>query len=116
MHILDYHETFASVARYDTIKLLLAFATYNSWKIHQLDVKLAFLNGLLVEEIYIDQSDGFLVPGKEDKVYLLKKVLYGLKQTLRVWYERMDNHLIQLGFNKSQSKTTLYMKITMVKS
>jgi len=69
------------------------------------------LNGLLVEEIYIEQLDSFSILGKEDKAFLLKKALYGLKQALRASYERMDNHLIQLGFSKSQSEITLYMKI-----
>jgi len=71
-------------------------------------IKSTFLNGLLVEKIYIQQPYGFLIPGKENKVCLLKKALYGLKQAPRIWYERMDNHLIQLGFNRSQTETTLY--------
>jgi len=109
---VDYQETFAPVARYDTIKLILAFASHSSWQIHQLDVKSAFLNGLLAEEIYVEQPDGFSIPGKEDQVYLLTKALYGLKQAPRAWYERMDNHLIQLGFSRSQSEATLYVKVT----
>ena len=79
--------------------------------IHQLDVNSAFLNGLLAEEIYVEQPDGFSTPGKEDQVYLLTKALYGLKQAPRAWYERMDNHLIQLGFSRSQSEATLYVKV-----
>ncbi|KAH0667872.1 hypothetical protein KY285_029078 [Solanum tuberosum] len=109
---VDYQETFAPAARYDTIKLILAFASHSSWQIHQLDVKSAFLNGLLAEEIYVEQPDGFSIPGKEDQVYLLTKALYGLKQDPRAWYERMDNHLIQLGFSRSQSEATLYVKVT----
>ena len=77
---VDYQETFAPVARYDTIKLILAFASHSSWRIHQLDVKSAFLNGLLAEEIYVEQPDGFSTLGKEDQVYLLTKALYGLKK------------------------------------
>ena len=107
---VDYQETFSPVARYDTIKLLLAFATHNSWQIHQLDVKSAFLNGLLTEEIFVEQPDGFLIHGKENQVYLLKKALYGLKQAPRAWYERMDSHLMQLGFSRSQSEATLYAR------
>ena len=72
---------------------------------------MSFLNGLLAEEIYVEQPDGFSTPGKEDQVYLLTKALYGLKQAPRAWYERMDNHLIQLGFSRSQSEATLYVKV-----
>lgn len=107
---VDYQETFAPVARYDTIRLIIALAAHNSWQIHQLDVKSAFLNGFLVEEIFIEQPDGYLVPGKEDHVYLLKKALYGLKQAPRAWYDRLDSHLLQLDFYRSQSEATLYVK------
>ena len=69
------------------------------------------MNGLLDEEIYIEQPDGFSTPGKEDQVYLLTKTSYGLKQAPRAWYERMYNHLIQLGFSRSQSEATLYVKV-----
>lgn len=65
-----------------------------------MDVKSAFLNGLLQEEIYVEQPEGFNVPGHEDMIYLLKKVLYGLKQAPRAWYSRIDNHLLGLGFEK----------------
>ena len=72
---IDFEETFAPVARLDTIKLLFALAAQKQWKVHQLDVKSAFLNGFLKEEIYVEQPDGFKVQGKEDKVYKLKKAL-----------------------------------------
>jgi len=107
---VDYLETFALVARYDTIRLLIALATYNSWKIHQLDVKSAFLNGFLAKEIFVEQPDGYVVKDKEDHVYLLKKALYELKQAPRAWYDRMDTHLLQLGFSRSQNEATLYVK------
>ena len=107
---VDYQETFDYVARYDTIKLIFGFTSHCSWQIHQLDVKSAFLNCLLAEEIYVEQPDDFSMPGKEDHVFLLTKALYGLKQAPRAWYERMDNHLIQLGFSRSQSEATLYVK------
>lgn len=105
---VDYQETFAPVARYDTIRLLIALAASNSWQIHQLDVKSAFLNGFLAEEIFVEQPDGYVVQGKEDHVYLLQKALYGLKQAPRGWYDKMD--LMQLGFNRSQNEATLYVK------
>ena len=108
---VDYQEMFAPVARYDTIKLKLAFASHSSWHIHQLDVKSALLNSLLAKDIYVEKIDGFSTPRKKDQVYLLTKALYGLKQASRTWYERMDNHLIQLGFSRSQSEATLYVKV-----
>ncbi|KAG8492662.1 hypothetical protein CXB51_010306 [Gossypium anomalum] len=107
---LDYMETFAPVARLDTIRLLIALATQKQWKIHQLDVKSAFLNGFLEEEIYIDQPQGFVVSSKEQKVYKLKKALYGLKQAPRAWSTRIDSYLLSLGFERSISEPTLYVK------
>ncbi|WJZ88530.1 hypothetical protein VitviT2T_007819 [Vitis vinifera] len=80
---VDYQETFALVARYDTIRLLF---------------------------IYVEQPDGVVAPGKEDYVYLLRKALYGLKQAPRACYEIMDKHLTKLGFVRSQSEATLYVK------
>lgn len=73
-------DTFSPVARLDTIRLLLAIAAQMEWKVFQLDVKSAFLNGNLEEEIYVEQPSGFVKQGDEDKVYLLKRALYGLKQ------------------------------------
>ncbi|KAG8483480.1 hypothetical protein CXB51_023157 [Gossypium anomalum] len=107
---LDYMETFAPVARLDTIRLLVALAAQMEWKIHQLDVKSAFLNGYLEEEIYVEQPEGFKVPHKEDMVYRLKKALYGLKQAPRAWYSRIDSYLVGLGFERSLSEPTLYVK------
>nr|KYP62375.1 Retrovirus-related Pol polyprotein from transposon TNT 1-94 [Cajanus cajan] len=107
---VDFSETFAPVARLDTIRLLLALAAQKGWLIHQLDVKSAFLNGYLEEEIFVEQPEGFALQGQEDKVYLLKKALYGLKQAPRSWYSRIDAHLMSLGFVKSLSEYTLYIK------
>lgn len=107
---VDYSETFAPVARLDTIRLLLALSAQKGWKVFQLDVKSAFLNGVLQEEIYVEQPEGFVVQGEEDKVYLLKKALYGLKQAPKAWYSRIDEHLLSLGFTKSLSEATLYVK------
>ena len=79
-------------------------------RVYQLDVKSTFLNGYLQEEIYVEQPKGFVKEGEEDKVYLLKKALYSLKQASRSWYNRIDEHLMNLGFAKSLSKSTLYAK------
>ncbi|KAH9704279.1 hypothetical protein KPL70_011388 [Citrus sinensis] len=89
---VDFSETFAPVARLDTIRLLLALAAQKQWKIYQLD-----------------QPEGFVADLK--KVYLLKKALYGLKQAPRAWYSRIDDHLLNIGFNKSMSESTLYIQV-----
>ena len=108
---VDYTDTFSPVARLDTIRLLFALAAQNQWKIHQLDVKSAFLNGYLQEEIYIEQPEGFEVKGSEDKVFRLKKALYGLKQAPRAWYSRINEYLTDLGFYRSPIEQTLYVNI-----
>ncbi|CAL8999646.1 unnamed protein product [Prunus brigantina] len=107
---IDYNETFAPVARLDTIRTLIALAAKNSWKMYQLDVKSAFMNGVLQEKVYVEQPDGFIVQGEEDKVYKLHKALYGLKQALRAWYGEIDSYPVQCGFKKSTSEATLYVK------
>ena len=107
---VDYSDTFAPVARMDTIRLLLAVAAHKNWKVFQMDVKSAFLNDDLQEEIYVEQPVGFVVQGEEDKVYMLKKALYGLKQAPRAWYGRIDDYLTGFGFQKSLSESTLYVK------
>ena len=107
---VDYSDTFAPVARLETIKLLLAIAAQKGWKIFQLDVKSAFLNGVLEEEIYVEQPDGFVVQGEQNKVYKLKKALYSLKQAPRAWYSRINDYLLKFGFERSLSETTLYVK------
>ncbi|XP_012453211.1 uncharacterized protein LOC105775227 [Gossypium raimondii] len=112
----DYLETFAPVARLDTIRLLVALVAQKQWMIHQLDVKSAFLNGFLEEEIYVEQPQGFKVNGKEEMVYKLNKALYGLKQAPRAWYSRIDSYLTSLGFERSLSERTLYVKSTNAKT
>ena len=90
--------------------MLLAIAAQKQWKIDQLDVKSAFLNDFLNEEIYFEKPEGFAAKGDEDKVYLLMKALYGLKQDPRAWYNKIDEYLLKLGFVKSFSEITLYVK------
>ena len=109
---VDFSKTFAPVAHLDTIRMLLALAAQKGWKTYQLDLKSAFLNGYLQEEIYVEQSKRFQVKGQEEKVYLLKKALYGLKQAPRAWYNKINEYFQSLGFIKSQSEATLYVKGT----
>ncbi|CAL5436624.1 unnamed protein product [Camellia sinensis] len=84
--------------------MLLALAAQKGWVIHQMDVKLAFLNGYLEKEIFVEQPKGFAFQGQEEKVCQLKKALYGLKQAPRSWYSRIDAHLVNLGYEKRSSK------------
>ena len=90
--------------------MLLAIATQKQWKIYQLDVKSAFLNDFLKEEIYVEQPACFAAKRDEDKVCLLKKALYDLTQAPRVWYSKIDKYLLKLGLVKSFSESTLYVK------
>ncbi|KAM1431045.1 hypothetical protein ACFX2I_047043 [Malus domestica] len=107
---IDFNETFAPVARLDTIRTLIALAAQKGWKLWQLDFKSAFLNGVLDEEVYVDQPDGFVIKGAEDKVSKLRKALYGLKQAPRAWYSEIDTYLIHYGFHRSSSEATLYVR------
>jgi transposase InsO family protein len=109
-HGVDYDETFAPVARMDTIRAVLAIAAQNKWPVYQMDVKSAFLNGFLDKEVYVDQPPGYEVKDQEQKVYKLKKALYGLKQAPRAWYSRIDSYLIANGFSRSENEPTLYVK------
>ena len=87
---IDYTEFYASVARLDTIRLVIALATQEGWSIFQLDVKSAFLHGKLSEEVYVQQPQGYEKKGEEHKVYKLNKALYGLKQAPRAWYSKIE--------------------------
>ena len=85
---IDYEETFAPVTRLEAIRILLAFASMKGFKLYQMDVKSAFLNGYIKEEVYVEQPPGFEDHKHPNHVYRLKKTLYGLKQAPRAWYER----------------------------
>ena len=106
---IDYGEVYAPVARIETVKFVVAIATNANWSMHQLDVKSAFLNGPLEEEIYVFQPQGFVVKGEENKVYKLKKDLYGLKQAPRAWNRRIDSFLSQISFKKCTSEHGEFM-------
>ena len=75
-----------------------------------MDVKYSFLNGILEEEVYIKQHEGFVDPSKNDMLYKFHKALYGLKKAPRAWYERLHNYLIQIGFQRTNDKNSLYVK------
>jgi hypothetical protein len=108
---IDYEETFALVARYTSIRTIIALATKMKWKLHQMDVKTIVLNGVIEEEVYIEQPQGFEVEDRKTHVCKLKKALYRLKQAPRAWYGRIDSFLTSLGFTKSKADSNLYFKV-----
>jgi hypothetical protein len=104
---LDFDETYAPVARLESVRILLAYATYRGFKLYQMDVKSAFLNGPIKEEVYVEQPPSFEDSGYPTHVYKLSKALYGLKQAPRAWYECLRDFLITNGF-KDGKVTLLY--------
>ncbi|GJR85475.1 retrovirus-related pol polyprotein from transposon TNT 1-94 [Tanacetum coccineum] len=106
---IDFEESFALVARLEAVRIFVAYAAHKSFPIYQMDVKTAFLNGPLKEEVYVAQPDGFVDPDHPDKVYRLRKALYGLKQAPRAWYDELSKFLISKGFTKGIIDPTLFM-------
>jgi hypothetical protein len=104
---VEYDETFTPIARYTSIRSIIAITVEMGWSIHQMDVKTAFLNGF-IDEVYIEKPEGFEVSDRETHVCLLRKALYGLKQAPRAWYSRIDTYLLQMGFEKSDVDPNLY--------
>ena len=107
---VDFNETFALVARLESIRILLAIASHLNFKLYQMDVKSAFLNGMLQEEVYVEQPKGFVDPHRPDDVYKLKRALYGLKQAPRAWYDRLTAYLTKYGFKRGSADTTLFIR------
>ena len=107
---IDFFDTFSPVTKVTSIRLLIAIAAIHNLMIHQMDVKTAFLNGDLEEEIYMDQPEGFTMPGNEHKVCKLLKSLYGLKQAPRQWHEKFDQCLLSNGFKTNESDKCIYYK------
>jgi len=108
IHGIDYDETFSPVARFKSLRLLLALAALEDWEIHQMDVKSAFLNGLLDEEIYMEQPQGFIDPDHPHKVCLLQKAIYGLKQASHAWNQQFHSVLQDLHFTRTRSDAGVY--------
>ncbi|GJY11464.1 retrovirus-related pol polyprotein from transposon TNT 1-94 [Tanacetum coccineum] len=106
---IDYDETFAPMARMEAIRIFLAFATYMNFTNFQMDVKSAFLNGKLKEEVYVKQPPGFESSEFPDYVYKLDKALYGLKQAPGAWYETLSTFLIQNKFARERIDNTLFI-------
>ncbi|WVZ70600.1 hypothetical protein U9M48_019253 [Paspalum notatum var. saurae] len=107
---LDFGETYAPVARLESIRILIAFATHHNFKLYQMDVKSAFLNGPIQELLYVEQPPGFEDPKKPNHIYKLHKALYGLKQAPRAWYECLKEFLLKNGFEIGKADSTLFTR------
>jgi len=107
---IDFFDTFSPVTRITSIRVLIALAAVHNLEVHQMDVKTAFSNGELEEEIYIEQLVGFVIHGQETKVCKLDKSLYGLKQAPKQWHEKFDNLMIMNGFKVNESDKCIYYK------
>ncbi|KAJ9545172.1 hypothetical protein OSB04_024879 [Centaurea solstitialis] len=107
---IDYDETLAPVARIEAIRIFFAYAAHKNFTVYQMDVKTAFLNGELKEEVYVSQPKGFVDRTKTNHVYILDKALYGLKQAPHAWYDHLSNALLDNGFYKGKIDPTLFIK------
>ncbi|GKB68004.1 retrovirus-related pol polyprotein from transposon TNT 1-94 [Tanacetum coccineum] len=107
---IDFEESFAPVARLEAVRMFIAYAAHKNITIFQMDVKTAFLNGPLKEEVYVSQPEGFIDPEFPDHVYRLKKALYGLQQAPRAWYDKLSSFLIEHGFTKGVIDPTLFTR------
>lgn len=108
---IDYEEKFAPIARCTSIRTVISIAKTKGSKTHQMDVKIAFLNGVIKEEVYLEKPEGFIIHNKQLHVCKLKKILYGLKQTPIAWYKMIDHYLSKLNFSKNDADPNLYFKI-----
>nr|GEY39215.1 putative ribonuclease H-like domain-containing protein [Tanacetum cinerariifolium] len=107
---IDYDKFFAPVARIEAIRLLLAYASFKDFVVYQMDVKSDFLYGKIKEEVYVCQPLRFEDPDFPDKVYKVEKVLYGLHQAPRAWYEILSTYLLDNGFQRGMIDKTLFIK------
>ncbi|KAL9265236.1 Retrovirus-related Pol polyprotein from transposon TNT 1-94-like protein [Drosera capensis] len=107
---IDFGKVFATVAKLDTVRIILALAAIRSWEVHHMDIKLAFLNRELEKEVYVTQPGGFEVQGQEHLVYRLSKSLYGLRQAPRAWNTRIDRSLKELGFIRYSQVQAIYTR------
>ncbi|GKA82319.1 retrovirus-related pol polyprotein from transposon TNT 1-94 [Tanacetum coccineum] len=106
----DFEESFAPVARLKAVRMFIAYAAHKNITIFQMDVKTAFLNGPLKEEVYVSQPERFIDLEFPDHVYRLKKALYGLKQAPHAWYDKLSSFLIEHGFTKGIIDLTLFTR------
>ena len=105
---VDYGETFAPIAKLDNVRTILSTTTQHKWKVYQIVVKFSFLNGILQEEVYVEQPASFEVSGQENKVYRLRKALYGLKHARRFLYEKFDLVFLMHGYKRRKNDPNFY--------
>ena len=110
VHGVDFNDVFSPIVKHSSIRVLLALVAMYDLELEQLDVKTAFLHGELEEQINMEQPHGFEVDGKEDHVCLLKKSLYGLKQSPRQWYKRFDSFMLGHGYTRSMYDSCVYFR------
>ena len=109
---IDYRETFSPVSKKDSLRIIMALVAHYDLELHQMDVKTAFLNGSLEEDIYMDQPEGFSIKGKEHLACKLKKSIYGLKQASRQWYLKFHNTITSFGFKENTVDRCIYLKVS----
>jgi len=107
---LDFDQAFSPVVRFETVRLMLALAALENWYITGLNVRSAYLYGKLNEEIYMEQPEGFAVPGQEHKVLRLWHALYGLKQASLAWWRTLNESLKELRFEHLKSEAGFFYK------
>ncbi|KAK8685928.1 hypothetical protein V6N13_124959 [Hibiscus sabdariffa] len=112
IHGIDYDETFSPVAMFKSIRILLAIAAFHDYEIWQMDVKTAFLNGKLEEDVYMTQPEGFVTPENARKVCKLQRSIYGLKQASRSWNLRFNDAIKEFGFIRNEDKPCVYKKFS----
>ncbi|KAK9009129.1 hypothetical protein V6N11_080598 [Hibiscus sabdariffa] len=112
IHCVDYDETFSPVAMFKSIRILLAIATFHAYEIWQMDVKTAFLNGKLEEDVYMTQPKGFVTPENAGKVCKLQRSIYGLKQASRSWNLRFNEAIQEFGFIRNEDEPCVYKKFS----
>ncbi|GJU14945.1 retrovirus-related pol polyprotein from transposon TNT 1-94 [Tanacetum coccineum] len=105
---IDFEESFAPVARIEAMRIFLAYAAYKNMVVFQMDVKTTFLNGILKEEVYVSQLEGFVNEDHPNHILRLKKALYGLKQAPRAWYDLLSKFLLSHKFVKGVVDPTLF--------
>ena len=108
---IDYKETFSLVSRKDSLRIVMDLVAHFDLELHQMDVKTAFLNGDLEEEVYMDQPQGFEATSKRNLVCRLKKSIYGLKQASKQWYLKFNDIVLSYGFVEMTVDQCIYMKV-----
>jgi len=108
---IDYQETFSPISKNDSLRIILALVANYDLELHQMDVKTAFLNGSLEEDVYMDQHEGFSIKSKEHLACKLKKSIYRLKQASRQWYLKFNDTITSFGFKENTIDRCIYLKV-----